>query len=105
MDESKVWNLTQGSVRHEQDTVKTVLEEDQKTEDRINQNEEPPDQNVQSSTRTRIESKRILGYERFSNQTIDADGEFIEEMVIMVESEPINLDQDMINSNWLASMQ
>lgn len=72
MYESKRWNWHQGSVRHEQDIIKIMLEEDQQTEATNTQNEEPTEHNVRRSTRTRTESTRLTRYEIFPYQTIDA---------------------------------
>lgn len=85
MEESKQWNWTQWSVQHEQDTFRTVLEEYQQIESTNTQNEEPFEKNVRRSARTRTESTRLAGYERFPYQAIDADGDFIEEVTMVVE--------------------
>lgn len=81
VDKIKWWNWTQGLVQHEQDTIEIMLEEDQENDVTTNQNEEPLEQNVRSSFRTRTESTRLDGYERFPNQAIDADGDFIDKVV------------------------
>lgn len=82
-----------------------MLEEDQQTEVITNRSEEPPEQNVRRFTRMRTESIRLIGYERFPYQTIDVDGDFIEEVMMMDESKQIDLDQAMNDSNWLTTMQ
>lgn len=51
------------------------------------------------------ESTRLDGYDIFLDQEIDVDGYFIEKRKVMDKSEPIDLDQDMDNSNWLAVIQ
>lgn len=78
VDEIKGWNWTQGSIWHEQDTIEIVLEEDQKNEVTTIQNEEPPEQNVRWSTRTRTKLTMLVRYERFPYQAIGIDGDFIE---------------------------
>ena len=94
-----------GSVRHEQETVPNVLEACPQNEATTIQIEEPLEQNVRRSTRTRTELTRLTGYERFLDQAIRANGDPIEEVMMMAESEPINLDQAMNDSNWLAAMK
>lgn len=42
---------------------------------------------------------------RDPNQAADADGNLIEEDMMMDEAKPINLDQAMNDSNWLTSMK
>lgn len=84
--------------------IEVVLEEDQQNEDSASRNEEPTKKNVRRSTRMRTESIRLVIYERFVDQVIDADGDFIEEVMMMVESKPIDLDQAMNDSNCLAAM-
>lgn len=42
-------------------------------------------------TRAKTESTRLTGYERFPYQAVDADGDLIEETMMMTEAEPINL--------------
>lgn len=81
-----------------------MFEEDQQTKVLTNQNKEPLEQNVRRLTRTRTKSTRLARYERFPNQEVDADGDLIEEVLMMVESEPIDLDQAMNDFNWLAAM-
>ena len=103
VDESKGWNWSHGLVRQESDTVTTVFEEEQQTEVPTNRNKEPPEQNVRRSTRTRTESIRLAGYERFPDQAVDTDGDLIEEAMMIAEAEPINLDQAMNDSNWLVA--
>ena len=39
--------------------------------------------NERRFTRTRSESTRLIGYERFPDQAIDADGDLIEEVVMV----------------------
>ena len=68
-------------------------------------NEEPPEQSERRSTRTRTESTRLAGYERYSDQAIDVDGDLIEKAMMMSKVEPINLDEAMSNSNWCESMK
>ena len=67
----------------------TMFEEDQQTEFPTNRNEEPPEQNVRRLTRTRTESTRLAGYERFPDQVVDVDGDLIKETTMMAEEEPI----------------
>lgn len=55
-----------------------MLEEDQQAEVTTNQNEEPSEQNVRRLTRMRTDSTRLARYERFPDQAIDTDGDFIE---------------------------
>ena len=115
VDESKGWDWSQSSVRQESDTVTTVFEEDQQNEastsrseqDRAStsRNEEQPEQNARRSSRTRTESTRLSGYERFPDQAVDADGDLIEEAMMMAEAEPIDLDQAMSDSNWCEAMK
>lgn len=50
----------QGPGRREQDTITTMLEENQQTEITTNQNEKPHEQNVRRSTRMRNESTRLV---------------------------------------------
>lgn len=85
--------------------MKIMFEEDQQTEALTNRNEEPPEKNVRRSTRARSDSTRLTGFKRFSDQAVDADGDLIEESMMMDEAEPINLDQTMKNSNWLEAMK
>lgn len=47
----------------------------------------------------------LARYERFPDQAVDGDGDLIEEAMMMDEAQPINLDQAMNNSNWLAAMK
>lgn len=63
-----------------------MFEEDQQTEVPTNQNEEPHERNVRRSTRTRIESTRLGRYEIFPYQAVNADGDLIEKVMMMVES-------------------
>lgn len=56
-------------------------------------------------TRTKTESTRLAGYERFLYPTVDVDDPLIEEAMMMSKEEPINLDQAMNDSNWLAYMK
>ena len=70
-----------------------MLDEDQPTEVTTNRNEERP------------ALTRLVGHVRFIDQAIDADGDLIEKVMMMAEAEPINLDQAMNDSNWLASMK
>lgn len=70
-----------------------MLDEGQQTEVITNRNEELPEQNIRIPTRTRTESKRLAGYERFLDQAVDEDAELIEEVMMMFESELIDLDQ------------
>lgn len=88
-----------------QETISTVLEEDQQNEATTTQGGEPLEQNVRRSIRRRTESTRLARYERSLDQAVDADGDLIEEAMMMAEAEPINLDQVMNDSNWLATMQ
>ena len=62
-------------------------------------------QNKRRSTRTRTESTRLIGYERFPDQAIDADGDLIEEAMMMAEAEPIDLDEALSNSNWCEAIK
>lgn len=48
---------------------------------------------------------RLAEHERFPNQAVDADGNLIEEVMMVTESEPINFNQAINDSNWLAAMQ
>ena len=82
-----------------------MFEEDQQTEALINRNEEPPEKNVRRSTRARSQSTRLTGFERFSDQAVDADGDLIEESMMIVEADPVNLDQAMNDFSWLATMK
>lgn len=70
-----------------------MFDEDQMTEVVIHQNQEPPEHNVKRATRARTESIRLVGYDRFPDQAVDVDGDLIEEVMIMVESEPVDLDK------------
>lgn len=81
-----------------------MLDENQHTKVTTNQNEEPPEQNVRGSIREITESTRLAGQKRFPYQVVDADGDLIEEVMMMVELEPTDLDQAMNDLNWLASM-
>lgn len=83
--------------RHESNTVTTVFEEDQQAKPTTTRNEEPLVKNVIRFVRT--ESTRITEYERFQDQEIDVDGKLIEEAMIMNESEPVELDQDINDLN------
>lgn len=47
----------------------------------------------------------MAGYERLPDQVVDTDGDLIEEVMMMDEAEPMNLDQVMNDSNWLAAMK
>ncbi|CAI8595325.1 unnamed protein product [Vicia faba] len=115
VDESKGRDWSRSSVRQESDTVTTVFEEDEQNEASTSQNEkddastsqneEPPVQNERRSIRTRTESTRLAGYERFPDQAIDADGDLIEEAMMMAEAEPIDLNEAMSNSNWCEAMK
>lgn len=99
---NKGWNWTRGSVRHEQDTFTIVLEKDQQNEATTTQNEDPFKQNVRRSTRTRTELTRLAGYERDPDQEIDADGDLIGEVMMMMDRlELIELDQVMNESGKL----
>lgn len=82
-----------------------MFEEDQYTKVPTNQNEEPPEHTVRRSNRTRIESKRLSGYEGFLDKLVDADGGLIEEAMMMVDAKPINLDQAINDSNWLVATE
>ncbi|XP_050889990.1 uncharacterized mitochondrial protein AtMg00820-like [Lathyrus oleraceus] len=62
------------------------------------------EKNIRMSNITRTKSVRLIDYEGFPDQAIDAECDLIEE-AMMVESEPINLNQLMDDSNWLATMQ
>ena len=53
----------------------------------------------------RTKSRRLAGYEKFLDQEIDADGDLIEEVMMMDEAEPIKLDQAMNDSNQCATMK
>lgn len=46
-----------------------------------------------------------VGHERFLDQAVDADGDLIVEVMMMVEAKPINLDQTMNDLNWLVTMK
>lgn len=72
-----------------------MLDEDQQAEVTTNRNKEPPGKNVRRSTRARTKSTRLIGYERFPYQIVDVDNDLIEEVMKMVESEPIDLDLAM----------
>lgn len=84
--------LDSGVSSTKQDTIKIVLEEDQQTKVTTNQNENPYEKNGRRSTRMRTESTRLARYDIFLDQAIDADGDFIEEVMIMDESKSIGLD-------------
>lgn len=77
----------------------------QHTKVTTNRNEEPPKKNVRRSTRVKIEPTRLARYERFPNQAVDTNNDLIEEVIMMAESEPINLDEAMNYLNWLVAMQ
>lgn len=104
VDESNRWNWTQKSVQNEQDTIRTVLKDDQKNEEITAQNEGTFEQNVRRSTRTRTKSVRLTDSERFPDQAIDVKADLIEETMI-TKSKPIDLTQVMNYSNWLEAMQ
>lgn len=63
----------------------TMFEEDQQIEVKTNRNEEPPERDVIRMTRTRTESTRLNGYERFPDQASNVDGDLIEEAMMMDE--------------------
>lgn len=50
-------------------------------------------------------SSKLDGYERFLDHAVNADGDLIEEAMMMGELEPINLNQVMNDSNYLAAME
>ncbi|GAU25658.1 hypothetical protein TSUD_265850 [Trifolium subterraneum] len=81
--------------------VRTVLEETVEMPIEVNY---MPNQPTRRSTRARVESVRLNDYERFPDHAIRQDGELLEE-AMLAESEPINLDQAMKDSNWLEAMK
>lgn len=82
-----------------------MFEADQQNESTTTKNEKPLEQNIRRLTRTRTGLTRLARYKRLPYQIIDADGDLIEEVMMMAESDPINLDQAMNASNWLAAMK
>ena len=82
-----------------------MFEEDEQNKASTSPNEEPPVQNERRSTRIRTESTRLIGYERFLDQAIDADGDLIEEAMMMAEAELIDLSEALSNSNWCEVMK
>lgn len=105
VDERKGWDWSQGSIRHELDTITIVLEEDQQTNVQTNRNEKTLEQNVRRSTRARTESTRLAGYERFPDQAVNTNGDLIEKSMMMTEAKSISLYQAMNDLNWLAFMK
>jgi hypothetical protein len=81
--------------------VTTVLEE---TEEVPMVVDNAPDQPIRRSTRTRAQSVRLTDFERFPDQAVGQDGELLEE-AMLAESEPINFDQAVNDSNWLKAMK
>lgn len=78
-DEGRSWNLNQKSIQHDQDTIRTILEDDQVDEEISAQNEGTSEQNVRRPTRTRAKSVRLTNYKRFPDQAIDVECDLIEE--------------------------
>ena len=81
--EIKGWDWSRSSVRQESYRVTTVFDEDEHNEASTSRNEEPHVQNERRSTRTRTESTRLIGYAGFPDQEIDADGDLIEEAMMV----------------------
>ncbi|GAU22886.1 hypothetical protein TSUD_376970 [Trifolium subterraneum] len=102
-DESKGWNWSGKTVHNDaaSSSVRTVLEETVEMPIEVNN---MPDQPTRRSTRARVRSVRLNDYERFPDHAIGQDGELLEE-AMLTESEPINLDQAMKDSNWLEAMK
>ncbi|GAU44417.1 hypothetical protein TSUD_100640 [Trifolium subterraneum] len=90
-------------------STKLVLEEtinEQVDVAENNQNNLPngePNQMLRRSTRERVPSVRLDGYDVFPDQAITEAGELVNEAMI-AELEPVTLDQALNDSNWKAAM-